>query len=86
MNESLAIETRHNTLRQYQENYESDLKSYLESYEDNSELNFLEVDLFSLKEFLKYLLTRGPKTNDIDEHLINQRKINSRNKIKTFIK
>lgn len=85
MNQKLAIETRHNTLRQYKENYESDLKTYLESYEDNSELNFLQVDLFSHNKFLDYLLTRSSQTNEIDEHIINQRKVNSQNKIIEFI-
>jgi hypothetical protein len=85
MNKNFPLETRHNTLKMYRENYENDLKAYLESYEDNTKIDFLEIDLISHKGFLKYLLTKTPVTNDIDEGSLNQRKINSQKRIIDFI-
>lgn len=86
MNKKFAIETRHSTLRQYKENYESDLIKYLESHEDNTQVDLLKIDLFSHKEFLKYLKkSSGYVTNEIEEGELNQRKINSQNRIIEFI-
>jgi hypothetical protein len=86
MNKNFPLETRYSTLKMYRENYENDLKAYLESYDDNTRIDFLEIDLLSHKEFLKYLLTKTPVTNEIDEGSLNQRKINSQKRIIDFIK
>ena len=85
MNENFGLHVRHNTLKKYQENYESDLKIYLNTFEDDTEPDFLEVDLFSHQEFLKYLETRGPETYDLDEGVLNHKKINDQKRIIAFI-
>ena len=85
MNKNFTLETRYSTFKKYQENYESDLKAYLQRYEENTELDFLQIDLFSHKEFLKYLLTKDRETNELDEGVFNQQKINSQKRIIAFI-
>jgi len=85
MNKNFPIETRYSTLKRYQENYETDLKGFLESYEDNTEIDFLKNDLFSHKNLLNHYLTKIPEGIKIEESSNNQRNINSQRRIIEFI-
>ncbi|HEU4789802.1 MAG TPA: RteC domain-containing protein [Flavobacterium sp.] len=85
MNSNYPIETRYSTLKKYQDNYENDLKIFLENHEDNIEIDFLEIDLFSHKNLLDHFLTKLPDYISIDDGTINQRNINSQRRIIAFI-
>jgi hypothetical protein len=84
-NDNYPLQTRYSTFKKHQENYERDLKEYLDSHEDNTELYFLEVDLYSHKEYLKHLLTKTADYIVKDEDKINQQKINTQKRIIDFI-
>lgn len=84
-NDNYSLQTRHGTFKKHQENYERDLKEYLDSHEDNTEPYFLEVDLYSHKEYLKHLLTKTPDYIVKDEDKINQQRINTQRSIIDFI-
>lgn len=84
MNKNFGIETRYNTLKMHKENYDNDLKIFLESHDDNREIDFLEIDLFSHKEILDRWLTGLPNCIKSDESLINQRRISSQRRIIEF--
>jgi hypothetical protein len=86
LNENFIIETRYSTFKRYQENYESDVKKYLDEYEENTEIALLKKDLASHKEVLKHLLTKTPDYIVKDEGVINQQRINSQKLIIEFIK
>lgn len=84
-NDNYPIQTKYGTFKKYQENYESDLKVYLDSYEDNTEIAFLEVDLYAHKQYLKHLLTKTADYIVKDEDKINQQKVNTQKRIIDFI-
>lgn len=84
MNKNFSIETRYNTLKMHKENYDKDLKIFLDSHSDNLEIDFLEIDLFSHKAMLEVYLTKSPDGLKMNEKEINQRRINSQRRIIEF--
>jgi len=78
------IITKYSSLKTYKENYQKDLEVYLEDYEENKEIDYLEKDLFAYNHLLEHLQTKEIEIEELEEPKVNEtiEKRNTRNEIR----
>jgi len=77
--------TKYGTLKTYKENYEKDLKDYVDDDEDNREIYYLEKDLLAHKELLEHLQTKEIEIDDFGKQGENETFAEWERKVKIII-